>query len=328
LGQQCTDAPRPAMREMWPPGSSTYSAVGRRDVVLLGAHGEHGAVDALEPDGAPVHAELPFDQLVLLVELLDPLAEELAGKRQILVGPLVERVEARDIVWVPEIPPEIQVGGDVHGRLEELEAHLDHVGGDGPQRVDILVRVEVARIQPEAEEPDLGEIDGPGHVDVVLQGELGRAAQPGQGQGRAHAIPEHRDLLRARGLERLPGHARKDLGGGVLEGEVIVLGAKDAPVDQEEIEAALGHVLDERALAHEIEDVGAADAEVGHEEEGRLDRALRFVAIEPGLVLAVELLARRGPDLGLLRVHDHLAEVLHAQGVPAHLFLPPGQHLR
>src|SRR2546422_377935 len=25
LGQQCTDAPRPAMREMWPPGSSTYS---------------------------------------------------------------------------------------------------------------------------------------------------------------------------------------------------------------------------------------------------------------------------------------------------------------
>src|SRR6266403_5240536 len=25
LGQQCTDAPRPAMSEMWPPGSSTYS---------------------------------------------------------------------------------------------------------------------------------------------------------------------------------------------------------------------------------------------------------------------------------------------------------------
>jgi len=46
----------------------------------------------------------------------------------------------------------------------------------------------------------------------------------------------------------LPGHARKDLGGGVLEGEVIVLGAEDAPVDEEEIEAALGHVLDERAL--------------------------------------------------------------------------------
>src|SRR4030095_2085522 len=25
LGQQCTDAPRPAMREMWPPANSTYS---------------------------------------------------------------------------------------------------------------------------------------------------------------------------------------------------------------------------------------------------------------------------------------------------------------
>src|SRR6266545_2081755 len=73
-------------------------ATGRRDIVFLRANRQHRAVDALEPHRAPGHRELPLDQLVLLVEVLDPLAEELAREREVLVGPLVQRVEAGDIV--------------------------------------------------------------------------------------------------------------------------------------------------------------------------------------------------------------------------------------
>ena len=194
MGQQCVDAPRPAMSEIWPPGKlevllvrarhrvhQRLHAGGRRDIVLLRAHREHRAGDGRELDRPAAHHELALDELVLLVELLHPLAEELAGERQVLVRPLVEGVEARDVLRIPQVPPQVHVGAEVHRRLEELEAELDHVGGDGAERVHVLVDVEVARVEPLAEHPHLGEVDGPRHVDVVLEGKLrmrGRESTP------------------------------------------------------------------------------------------------------------------------------------------------------
>src|SRR5258705_727971 len=76
-------------------------ALGRRDVVLLRAHDEDRARDALEPDGPAAHDELAPVELVVLVEVPHPLAEELARKGHVLFRPLVQRLEAFDVLNVP-----------------------------------------------------------------------------------------------------------------------------------------------------------------------------------------------------------------------------------
>src|SRR5947199_366248 len=82
---------------------------------------------------ASAHRQLALDELVLLVEVLDPVPKELTRERQVLVRPLVQRVETGDVLRIPEVPPQIEVGGQVHRRLEELEAELHHVGRDAAQ---------------------------------------------------------------------------------------------------------------------------------------------------------------------------------------------------
>src|SRR5438552_5723675 len=137
-------------------------AFGRRDVIFLRAHDEDGARDALEPDRPAAHDELTSEELVVLVEVPHPLTEELAGKRHVLVRPLVQRLESLDVLVVPQVPPEIQVGRQVHRRLEELEARLHHVGRDRAERIDEAVDVEILLAEPEPEEPDLREVDRAG----------------------------------------------------------------------------------------------------------------------------------------------------------------------
>src|SRR4029453_19664427 len=54
LGQQCTDAPRPAMSEMWPPGSSPYS-LSVLDRAPVGGFTQPGGamLSSLAPPGSP-----------------------------------------------------------------------------------------------------------------------------------------------------------------------------------------------------------------------------------------------------------------------------------
>src|SRR3972149_724801 len=72
-------------------------AAGGRDVVLPGPHREDGTGDPREIHLRAAHHQLPPDEAVLLVELPHPLPEELARERHVLVGPLVQRVEARHV---------------------------------------------------------------------------------------------------------------------------------------------------------------------------------------------------------------------------------------
>src|SRR2546430_12039395 len=147
-------------------------ALGRRDVVFAGADHEHGTGDAAELDRASAHPELAPDQLVLLVEVADPVAEELGREGDVVVGPLVEGGEALQVLVVPQVPPEVEARGEVHRRLEQLKAGTDQVGGDRADHVDEAVDVEEALVEPEGEEAGLGGIDRPRHVDEVLDGVL------------------------------------------------------------------------------------------------------------------------------------------------------------
>src|SRR6266487_5052644 len=89
-------------------------ALRRRDVILLRADHEERTFDVLELDRAPAEDELAAVELVALVEVTHPLPEELAGERRVLVRPLVERVEAFHVLLIPQVPPEVEVGGEIH----------------------------------------------------------------------------------------------------------------------------------------------------------------------------------------------------------------------
>src|SRR3990170_3257917 len=121
---------RPAVHRGAARVDERLDAAGGRDVVLPGPHRQDGTGDALEIHPLAAHDELALDETVRLVELLHPLAEELAREGDVLVGPLVERVEPRHVLGVPEVPPEIEARAQIHRWLEKLEAGLDHVGWD------------------------------------------------------------------------------------------------------------------------------------------------------------------------------------------------------
>src|SRR3989449_9327947 len=91
-------------------------------------------------------------------------------------------------------PPEVEVRGQVHGRLDELEPGLHQVGRDAAERVHEAVDVEVLLLEPEAEEADLREVDRARHVDEVPDGDLGTRRDERRRDRRAHAVAEHGEL--------------------------------------------------------------------------------------------------------------------------------------
>src|SRR5262249_16221847 len=80
--------------------------LGRRDVVLLRADDEHRARDRRQPRGPSAEHGVTPEELVLLVEVADPLTEKLAGKCDVLVRPAIESVESFDVLVVPQVPPQ------------------------------------------------------------------------------------------------------------------------------------------------------------------------------------------------------------------------------
>src|SRR4030095_3116454 len=132
--------------------------LGGRDVVFLRADDEDRARDALEPGRATANDELVAVELVVLIEVAYPLPEELTRERHVLVRPLVQGLEAFEVLVVPYVLPEAQVRREVHRRLEQLEPGLDHVGRHRAERVDETVDVELVLAEPEPAQPEFAEL--------------------------------------------------------------------------------------------------------------------------------------------------------------------------
>src|SRR5438105_12139045 len=72
-------------------GKGTH-AVRRRNVVFFRPHDEQRTRDAREPHGPAPEHELTAVELVALIEIAHPPPEELAGERDVLARPRVERL--------------------------------------------------------------------------------------------------------------------------------------------------------------------------------------------------------------------------------------------
>ena len=150
-------------RPMWPALEGPALDVLRADVVLegLALAGRHQVIgaghqdleragDLAEVDRLVAQLELALDQLVALVQLLDELAEGLAGDGDVVVGPLLHREVVLDELVVVHLVEERDVLAVVilH-RLHHLEAGLEERGRDVAEGIDQGVDVEVIGVRPE-----------------------------------------------------------------------------------------------------------------------------------------------------------------------------------
>src|SRR5215204_490951 len=301
------------------------------DMILLARDVQERDLYVREVHAAAAEVDLTLHQLVVLVEVGDPLPEGRAGKRRPIVDPLVHREPGFHRLLVEDALPHADVGADVVGNgLEHPVARVDHLARDVAERVGQQPGAEVLAVGEDLVEPDLlarerhrgSEQD---QVPEVLgeEGSIHGAHRP------AHAVAEEGELLRARDPHDLLGRPRQVVKHVVFEVEVLVLVAGDAPVEHVDVEALAHEVLDEAVARDEVEDVGAVYEGVDDEDRDRiLLWLLRLVAVELGLVL--------GPDgrlgglacVGLSALDDDpqspvvlLEEVLELRGCDACLLL-------
>src|SRR5215211_4994037 len=142
------------------------------DVVLLARDVEERDLYLGEIDAAPAQDYLAFGQLVLLVELRDPLPERRAWEGRSVVDPLVHREPGLHRLLLEDALPHVDVGSDVVGHgLEHPVARVDEVAGDVAEGVGEQTRVHVLLAREQAVEAHLtlGELYGGGHEDEVLE---------------------------------------------------------------------------------------------------------------------------------------------------------------
>src|SRR5215212_1937847 len=91
----------------------------------------------------------------------------------------------------------------------------------------------------------------------------------------------------------------------VLEGEVPVLVAGDAPVEHVDVESLTDKILDKAVARHEVEDIGPVDEGVDQEDgDGMLLLGVGGVVVEPRFVLGPDRLLGSLPRVGLGTLDD------------------------
>src|SRR5918997_2001571 len=299
-------------------GDEVHGGFGLRegaDVILLAGDVQERDLYVREVHAAAAELDLTLHQLVLLVELGDPLPEGRAGEGRAVVDPLVHGEPGLHRLLVEDALPHADVGADVvRDGLEHPVSGVDHLARDVAEGVGQKTHVEVLPVGEELVEPDLlsREGDRGGEQNEVLE-VLGEERGVHGAHGPAHAIPEEGDLLGPRDPHHLLYRPWQVIQHVVLEGHVLVLVAGDAPVEEVHVEALTHKVLYEAVARYEVEDVGAVDEGVDDEDrDGILLLLPWLVAVELGLVLRPDgrLGGLAGVGLGALDDDPHPAVVL------------------
>src|SRR5258705_11829632 len=142
-----------------PAGDQAHRRLGlreRADMILLASDVEHRAGDVGYINSPPPQLNLPLDQLVLLVELANPLAERGTWEWDAVVDPFVHGEPRIHGLILHDTVPHGGVGADVVGdRLEHAVARIDEVAGNVAERVDDAVGIEVLLAGPQSIQPDV-----------------------------------------------------------------------------------------------------------------------------------------------------------------------------
>ena len=169
---------------------------------------------------------------------------------------------------------------------------------------------EVALVQPGAEHAAVLEVDGRHHGDEVAHRSIRVHGQVGGAEGSAQADAVEGDLGRAGGFQRPFNGPGDDLVHPFLEAELAVLFADHAPVQQEHVVPVVDQVLDHAVAGKQVQDVGPADAQPGHNQVGQA-QGLPFpgaVAEQAGVAALPDDFVRRHLGGWVGRVDDKSVE--------------------
>src|SRR5215203_7205756 len=228
------------------------------DMILLARYVQERDLYVREVHAAAAEVDLTLHQLVVLVEVGDPLPEGSTGERRAVVDPLVHGEPGLHRLLVEDALPHADVGADVVGHgLEHPVAGVDHLARDVAEGVGQKTGAEVLVVGEELVEPDLlpRESRRGGEQNEVLEVLREQGGVHGA-HGAAHAVAEEGELLGPRDPHHLLGSPRQVVQDVVLEGHVLVLITGDAPVEEVHVEALADQVLDKAVARDEVEDVG------------------------------------------------------------------------
>src|SRR5680860_430054 len=279
---------------------------GRHEVILGGVDVEdrHGDVLQVDPPVAELH--LSLYQFVLLVEVLDELAEGLTGLIGAVEDPLLhaEKALQTGLVLYGVDEPDILLRHELEG-LEHQEPPVHEVPGDVPEGVDHGVHVQVLR--PDVEQTVLGvEIHRGDHRDEVLH--LPRV-EGGIAERHRAALtnPQQVDLVQPVTLTDDIDAVVDVAVDVVVQGEVAVPSVDVTPVDQVQVETQIQQVLHHRAVMLDIDHVRPVDQGVDDQYGDRM-RVLHLgrIVIKNGLVFLVDHFPRGWSAVYFFDVRDRL----------------------
>lgn len=238
----------------------------RDDVVVLGSDMQQRDLHVLKVDTAAAEFERPVHDRVLPDHVTHVLAEAFAGEWHMVGGPAVEHPPGADELVVPEVVPELDLPCDPRSGAQQVEGCEEQLRRGVAERIDDAVDVEPAGIEPATLEAHAIKIHRCGEAGEVAQRAILVEGRIHRGHEAAEAVADDVDIWLARLLHDLRDTGRDAVEDIVFDPQVLVLFTRDAPVDQEDIEALLEQVLHHALAGRQVEDVRLRDKR-GHEED-------------------------------------------------------------
>ena len=204
----------------------------------------------------------------------------LARERDLLVRPFVHDTVAVNEGRIPEPIHEAKVAGPTIKGPQHLERAQHHLRRYITHGIDDAVDIEIPGIGPLAEEAHPFHIDRGSGADQVFDGRLRVGARVHQGELPAHTVAEDAVVfLAGRSLHFFEAR-RHEVLNVVLEAETLIFRTRNSPIDHEDVESLLHHVLNKALPQRQIQDKGLAH-EGHHEDDGNpIDLAQRAVMVE------------------------------------------------
>src|SRR3954447_8721357 len=283
---------------------------GRNDMVVLSEHVQDRHREVLQVDHLATELQLAFYELVVLVEVLEPLLGGLAGMVRAVRNPLLHAQKVQKLLLVVHDLEQVEVvlGQRAHGRHHrEHRAHelARQVAVGLDQAVDVL-RLETTG--PDIDEPEAQallvgvavEVNRRDGEDEVLH-RLGVEGGVARREHPALADTKQADLVDAVALtDELDASVQVAIDV-VVERQPAIGAGWVAPIDDVKVDPEVEQVANERAVLLQVGHRVASDQPIG-DQNGRFDLLLCHgpVTVEGDLVLPPDLFLWRRGDLDVL----------------------------
>src|SRR5258708_10177853 len=287
-----------------------FSLRRRTDVILFPRDSEDRAGDLREIHAPPTQVNLTLDQLVLLVEVADPLPECFTSERHSIVDPLVHGEQGTHRLVMEEAIPHRDIDADIVGdRLDQAIASIDNFAWNVGEGIHQEIGVKVLLAHPDAIETHVFwcEVNGSRQQNQVFERKVREQGRIHGAHRSPHTIAQDTALLGV-GMPEYPFDGTRDIIKDIMvEGKIFILFARNAPVKEIDIKPLVHQVLYDTIAWHQIQNIATIDERVDAEKRNRKALLAHWlIMIEPGFVLRPDHFFGRLACLDMRTVQHHL----------------------